>query len=456
MRIFIVSAHYDNRSRIGSARPRSFAKWLSTFGHEVTVLTQSANGPYDSGTEEGSAGVQVVRIPRAKFLDSVHGRAQRVYSVLRQRTDGLAVKSSAQGDANWSGTPPPVVLALTTISLLFRVLDDRLWIRESMRVARELSKADVIFATYGPLSALWLGRALARWQPSAVLVTDFRDLVVNDSFPRLVNTALLRVQRSAVAESDEVTTISEGLAGGLVAASPNQSRKVHFLPNGFERSDPAPDGGDPNISPPAGALRIGYTGNMYSGRRDASILFEALDDLNRAGLIDTRNVVIEYAGRDGAVFTEQASAFGLEGLVRNHGMLSKDQTLALQSVCHLLLVLSWNTREQVGILTGKVFEYLGADRPIIALTGGDLPGAELTALVRNLGVGFALEYARRAADYPAFKDFLLQAYSNAQDGKLVIDSFSEAVESYDYEAISRRLEGLLQRAVSEKRFTFQR
>lgn len=214
-----------------------------------------------------------------------------------------------------------------------------------------------------------------------------------------------------------------------------------MLPNGFE---PSPLRAERRKARRDRTLRIGYTGNMYAGRRDASALFQAVRELIDRGSVAAENVEVHYAGKGSAVFLAQAARFGVVDLVVDHGFVDAEEALAIQEQSDILLVLSWNTRAQQGVLTGKVFEYLAAERPILALTAGDLAGAELTELIDDLGLGFAFEYANGEDAVHLLKGFLLGAYADRRRGvRLSIES-TEVIRPYEYEQISRRLEELFQ------------
>ena len=59
----------------------------------------------------------------------------------------------------------------------------------------------------------------------------------------------------------------------------------------------------------------------------------------------------------------------LNGIVKLLGFIPREQVLQKQRESQLLLLLLWNNPQEVGVYTGKIFEYLAAGRPIIALGG---------------------------------------------------------------------------------------
>lgn len=61
----------------------------------------------------------------------------------------------------------------------------------------------------------------------------------------------------------------------------------------------------------------------------------------------------------------QAAACGMGDLVEDHGLVSREESIALQRGADVLLMASWHKAAQRGILTGKLFEYMMMEKPIV-------------------------------------------------------------------------------------------
>jgi hypothetical protein len=148
--------------------------------------------------------------------------------------------------------------------------------------------------------------------------------------------------------------------------------------NGFDAREAATD-----IPPPieiGRVLKIVYTGIIYPGRRDPSPLFQAIRSMGARG----QRVVVEFYGQDLRGVGESAAEVGVEGQVTIHHLVSHDDSLRIQAQADVLLLLLWDDPRERGTLTGKVFEYVGSGRPILAI--GCLDGTAST-LVRDRGLG---------------------------------------------------------------------
>ena len=61
--------------------------------------------------------------------------------------------------------------------------------------------------------------------------------------------------------------------------------------------------------------------------------------------------------------------YNLQYIVSDYGLVSRDIALFKQKESQLLLLLLWDHPSEVGVYTGKLFEYLASKRPILAIGG---------------------------------------------------------------------------------------
>ena len=189
-----------------------------------------------------------------------------------------------------------------------------------------------------------------------------------------------------------------------------------------------------------------YTGRMYGGMRKITRLFEAVAALIDEGKIQRSDVEFHYAGTGYEVFAEQASAAGLREQCIDHGAVSHEQAMSLQGSSMFLVLSSWEFKaEPVGSLTGKVYEYMTAGKPIIALIDGDMPGTELTDIIRRGKLGVAYNEVHYETDFDALKDYLLGQYQRYKNGEPIEFSPDETVlAQFDYRNLTKHLITLME------------
>jgi hypothetical protein len=113
-------------------------------------------------------------------------------------------------------------------------------------------------------------------------------------------------------------------------------------------------------------LNFLYAGSLYNGKRDPSILFEALNQLIKSKQIDSSKISLDFYGDDFDL-KNTAKYYNIENLVNIHGYIPNNEILKKQLNAQVLLLLSWNNRNEVMFIPGKIYEYLMTKRPILSI-----------------------------------------------------------------------------------------
>jgi hypothetical protein len=103
--------------------------------------------------------------------------------------------------------------------------------------------------------------------------------------------------------------------------------------------------------------------------------------------------------------------------------------LELQHASHLNLLLSWNSPELMGIVTSKLFEYLQAQKPILALVNGSAE-PELENLLQTYAQHSLILHQPWMESSHALEQFLLTIYQNWKQNQ---HSVASAAKSMSWE-----------------------
>jgi glycosyltransferase involved in cell wall biosynthesis len=125
------------------------------------------------------------------------------------------------------------------------------------------------------------------------------------------------------------------------------------------------------------------------------------------------------------------------GIVRYLGELSREQALALQRRGDALLLLT--SPHHVSHATGKIFEYLAAGRPIVALAEGN----EAARIVDETGTGLTVA--------PDDVEGIMGALTAAVDGTLAAAYAPHGLERYVYPGPAKALLELIDRVITVRR-----
>jgi glycosyltransferase involved in cell wall biosynthesis len=260
------------------------------------------------------------------------------------------------------------------------------------RARLERERHDVVFSSSFPITAHLAARRIAR-DFSLPWVAEFRDpwtdRVAYDSALRLRLDR--RMEEGLLRDAAAVVTVSSSWAERLRGRG---ARRVEIISNGFDPVDYAGH-------VPAGETVASYLGTYYPDRQDLGTALYALGELRREG----RPVRVRFVGPPPPpVLQEVIAEAGLAPCMEITGVVSHGAALRALSTSSLLLlagpVAAGSTGEiERGAIAAKVFEYLGAERPILYV--GDLD-TDVVRLLRPLGgVAFApagdVAAARRGA-----------------------------------------------------------
>jgi len=412
--LLLVTYFYPPCRDTGAQRPAAIAKWLRRLGHRVTVLTTSAYGE-----SPADAGEHVVRTADAqRWRARLHGR---------ERVDALYDSDTYSGRAHPLSrvlVPEPLVVAWAPFA---RSRALRLHRREGY---------DCVITTSPPESAHLVGRALRR--RGVAWVADVRDAwtfePLREPFPTAAQRRLDEaLERRWLAAADAVVCVSRPAADDLRARG---IAEPLLVPNGWDPEavpGPSGEGGEP--SPPAildsGRRSLVYTGRFGSYGRDPRPLVEALVALARDDRDAAARLELVVAGPLTPAERKLLATDVSPARIVVAGSLDRRQALALQGAADALLLLASPARSQ--LLNIKLFEYLAASRPILALAGG----TEAGRIVEEIG-GEAV----RADDPTA----IAAALRRLAAGELAPPS-PEAVRSYTYPAPAEGMAAAIERAI---------
>jgi glycosyltransferase involved in cell wall biosynthesis len=114
-------------------------------------------------------------------------------------------------------------------------------------------------------------------------------------------------------------------------------------------------------------LRVVYTGRIYPGKRSPASLIKAIESLLDGKKIQLHDVVVEFYGVNTSAVIAELDAIKYPGIIKDCGYVSRDYAIQKQQSADFLLLLESGDSDSKGFLTGKIFEYLAAGRPILSI-----------------------------------------------------------------------------------------
>jgi glycosyltransferase involved in cell wall biosynthesis len=387
VKVLLVTLHFPPGGGGGVQRPLKFATHLPALGIETHVLAPDLPGAAPADAE--------LELPTQAWIHRVRYVGPRAERPAERLHD-------AQGLARLG----------TQAALLGRRLlvpDENLpWSTVALPVAIRLARReaiDVVLTTSPPPSLHLLGAAVKR-AAGAAWVADLRDPLGAHPHRRGYESRLARLKESTVggvarlvaSQADAIVAASDAIAEDARALQPKG--KVATIANGCDFDD---FGGLEHHE--SDRLRITHAGSFH-GKRDPKPFLRALAE---SGLED---VVIRFAGDLRATDREYAEELGLGDRVELLGYVSRRRSLELQRDSEVLLLLIPESGGRGrAVLTGKIFEYLAAERPILAAVPPDGAAAEL---VRDTAAGIVVA----PDDVAALREALVDLHRRWRQGSL--------------------------------------
>lgn len=380
MKILIVANAFPPLNSIGSLRPYSWAKYWSLVGHEICVLTSeknAASGWLDLAIEpEVEKRIRIVAIP---FL------------VFRRKSKPAG--ASAGNTMTGNGLKAARLLVRFLRKNIFgSFLDSRyFWISPSIKAGEKIYrewKFDLIVSTYDPPAAHIIASHLNK-QLGVPWAADYRDLWAGSHIekPIFPLDSLERwLENRTIKDAMLLSTVSDQLRNQLAERFP---QPVVAVENGFDEDDFKTDVKSYEF-PPDGCKRILYTGKINRGRQFPEPLFEALAILRRQEKIKKGEIEVLFCGQWLEHLPDLIRRYELEDFVSVLGFLDHRTIISMQRAADLLLFLDFNAQGLDGILTGKLFEYMAAGRPVLGI-GMDETKAP-ARLIHEAGIGISFGF----------------------------------------------------------------
>jgi glycosyltransferase involved in cell wall biosynthesis len=398
--VLLVTMYFPPAGGGGVARPTKLAAHLPELGFETHVLA-----PDDSKwlyRDDELAIPPNVHVHRAKYVgprgrlpaEELHG-LEGVDRMLRQA--GLFSRRLLVPDefVSWGLTAIPAARRI--------VLDHGI---------------DVLVTTSPPASLNLIGAAVQQ-ATGVPWVADLRDSVaanpdrrVDRLAVRMKEQAQAMVARLVARQAEAVVTVSDAISEEMRDLG---AKRVETIPNGCDFDDF--EGLEYH---PGDRFRITHTGTFF-GHRDPRPFLTALSEAGS-------DVVARFVGGLRSTDREFAESLGLGARVEEIEHVPRGSALELQrdSEALLLLLPEAGGRGRT-VPSGKIYEYLAAERPILAAVPPDGVAAEL---VRRADAGVVVA----PDDVPALKAAIDGLRARWQRGALENGNMSPELK----ERLSRR------------------
>ena len=304
----------------------------------------------------------------------------------------------------------------------FFVPDARVfWVKPSVKyLSSYISKhqIDTIITTGPPHSVHLIGMQLKvkhklRWY------ADFRDPWTDISYHKNLNLTQntqqkhLKLERQVLNTSDQIIVTSSQTKQLF---SKITQKPISVITNGFD---------DENVSSISldSKFSLTHIGSLFD-QRNPTLLWNVLSELIEEFPEFKANFQLVLVGNVSADIKASMDSAKLTSFLKIVGSVTHNEAIMYQRKTQVLLLIEANTTEASYIIPGKLFEYINANRPILALGPKQ---SDIPSILKDTQTGRYFDYENETA----LKTHILELFENYKTNSL-------SVASKDIERFSRK------------------
>jgi len=333
LHILYVVQYFNLPSEPGGGRAYHFATHWVRAGHRVTLVTGTVN------------------TKTASVADRYQGR-----SYIRERIEGVELIRCASSSRIRLSVPGRISNFLGFAA------------RASWAVISKVERPDIIYASSTPLTVGIPALAAAlRWRRRFVF--EVRDLwpesavVAGVLKNRMVIAVTSAFERLLYRRAARIVALTRGIEAGILKTG-IPPEKVLFVPNGVDdilggNGQPPPARGD-------GMFRVVYAGALGRWNGNETLVDAATLLKDDEGI----EFVVVGDGDQRVALEQRARAMGAR--MRFLGALPKERAIREIHDADACVICTWDHPFHSMVLANKIFDYLGAGKPVLAAARGEM------------------------------------------------------------------------------------
>jgi hypothetical protein len=429
--LLIIAYYFPPSGGPGVQRVLKHVKYLSEFGWNPIVLTVE-NGQFPARDES-----LLAQIPDSTPVYRSHiFEPYDIYRFLTGKKPGSAIDvNTIKKDEQKIGLKEKIA---ELIRATFFIPDARMaWLFSANKQIKEIIKEykiDAVYSSSPPYTCSLIARNFKRKYKCCWVAgfrdpwTDFISSPKRWFLPKAIDKAM---EFSVFNEADSVECAWEGIIKDALGKYPKLNKdKFYHVPNGFDSSDfPIVEIKRNN------KFTVTYTGSMY-GRRNPASFFDALELLIKNKKIKPDEIHLRFVGRFGSEVEDMFLNSSFSDSIEKISYVPHHKSLEYLMTSDALLLVVDESKESDEIVPGKVYEYIGVKKPIIAIAPKDSAIAKLMLETKSGMIAHQSEIEKTA-------DIIYNYYSDWKEGTHNFCPDESIIYNYERKEAARKLAELL-------------
>ncbi|GGE33029.1 glycosyl transferase family 1 [Psychroflexus planctonicus] len=423
-KVLIIAYYWPPAGGPGVQRWLKFTKYLPDFGVKP-ILYVPKNPTYPITDESLNREVpKHIKVIKRSILEP-----HQITSVLSKNE----TKTMSAGIIAGQEKQSPMQKLMLYVRGNYFIPDARvLWVKPSIKYLEKYltdNSIETIITTGPPHSLHLIGQGLKKQFTNLKWIADFRDPWVNIDyhsqlkFKESTQQKHIELEKSILQDADQIVVTSFETKREF---SSKTAKPIEVITNGFDEVEAF----DIDLSE---AFSFVHVGSLLS-ERNPTELWKAFADLVEGDEHFKQFFELHFVGKVSQVVLNSIEENGLKDYVYLDGYLPHLEAVKVQHQAQVLLLIEANRTEKKGIIPGKIFEYLMAKRPILAI------GPEQWDVQKIISETQAGNYF----DYDSHNQLKKQIQIYFQDflqGKLNVNS--QHIAQYSRKSLTQKLSKLL-------------
>ncbi len=413
--VLIIAFYFPPLSGGGVQRTLKFVKYLQEYGWQPLVLTINPDD-IKSYVKDNALLEELpdsVSITRSRYLDVTRfplfrGSAARIF--FGPFKDRFLIPSD---EVTWN---------LTALGAARKII--------------EQTKPRLVFTTSPPNSVHLLGLKI-RQQYSIPWIMDMRDKWIhpyleNDfaNTPQKRQLLERKMQSECFKRADRIIAISRLMKEDFEKRHNPDIGKIDIIPNGYDEDDFAEY--NESFPPKGDRLKLLLMGNL-SWISSTANLVKSVEDLVSGKIIPKDNIEITVYSQSDPKHVNRHLRDPKNNIFKIKNYLPHDRIITALSENHgFILLLNPGDKS---VISGRIFEYIRARRPILAFVPED---GEAAQIVKETNTGEVCT----PSEPEKMGDLIAKFYSQWQDCDIKYHPNKDAIRKYDRKALTAQLAGI--------------
>lgn len=307
----------------------------------------------------------------------------------------------------------------------------KFWVNPSVKFLSQYLSShpiDTIITTGPPHSVHLIGMQL-KVKHQLQWIADFRDPWTAIGYHNALNLTKYSAQRHKNLEQQVLNTADHIITTSDATKRLFESKTkqpISTITNGYDTQNP-------HTSVLDRAFTLTHIGVLHADR-NPTLLWAALSEMvsnNEEFKADFKLVLV---GEVSPAVLQSLQHYGLEFSLKQVGLVSHKEAVTYQQKTQVLLLIEANSAAASYIIPGKLFEYLNANRPILAI--GPNP-SDVPAILEHTRTGTYFDYT----EVTDLKTHILTLYKAYKSNQLTVSS--QHIEQYSRRHCAKQLAGIL-------------